>query len=159
MKATALLAIAAMFVLAGCSQGDVRPDVTSGDQPIPIPAADLEWIDLDPEGAPGVKLATLWGDPTSDQFGAFFLLPAGFDGPLHTHTHPMKLVVVSGTYIQEPEGDPVFHLGPGSFLMQPGGDYRHRTSCDTDADCVFFVESGGPFDMFAVEGPEGEDPA
>ena len=34
---------------------------------------------------------------------------------------------------------------------QPGGDYRHRTSCGTDSDCVFFVENGGALDMFVVE--------
>jgi len=33
-------------------------------QPIFMPAADLKWTDLDPKGAPGVKIATLWGDHT-----------------------------------------------------------------------------------------------
>jgi hypothetical protein len=31
-------------------------------------------------------------------------LPAGFAAPLHTHTHTMKVVFLSGTYIQAPEG-------------------------------------------------------
>jgi beta-alanine degradation protein BauB len=163
MKATMMLAIASVLVVAGCAQpgGDAEittdPDITSGTQPIFVSAAELEWFDLDPEDAPGVQLAMLWGDPAAGAFGAFMLLPAGFDSPLHTHTHPMKVVFVSGTYIQEPDGEPVVHLGPGSFMMQPGGDYRHRTSCDTDSDCVFFVESAGAFDMFVVEdSPSGE---
>lgn len=42
-------------------------------------------------------------------------------------------------------------------MMQPGGDYRHRTTCAADADCVFFVESAGAFDMFLVENPPGGD--
>jgi hypothetical protein len=63
----------------------------------------------------------------------------------------MKVVIVSGTYIQQPDGERVVHLPPGSFMMQAGGDYRHRTSCDTASDCVFFVESAGAFDMFVVE--------
>lgn len=151
MKATTLLAMASVFVLAGCSQTDGRADVTSGDQPIPISATELEWVDIDPVGAPGVRLATLWGDPTSGAFGAFFRLPAGFAAPLHTHTHPMKVVIVSGTCTQEPEGEAVFHLGPGSFLMQPGGDYRHLTGCNPGSDCVFFVESSGPFGLLAAE--------
>jgi len=130
---------------------EVETRETSGDQPVPIMAADLAWTDLDPEGAPGVQIATLWGDPASDRFGAFFRLPAGFEAPLHSHTHPMKLVIVSGTYIQQPEGQPEFHLEPGSYLMQPGGDYRHTTSCDAAADCIFFVESEGAFDLFAAE--------
>lgn len=122
-------------------------DQTSAVSPIPIPSADLKWIDLDPDGAPGVKVATLWGDHRSGAFGAFFRLPAGFSAPLHAHTHEMKLVIVSGTYIQEPEGKPAFRLGPGSYLMQPGGSYRHTTSCDLASECLFFVESGGAFDL------------
>jgi hypothetical protein len=157
MKAMTMLAIASVFTVAGCTPADDDADITSGVQPIFISATDLEWFDLDPEGAPGVQMATLWGDPTGGGFGAFMLLPAGFDSPFHTHTHPMKVAFVSGTYIQEPEGEPVVHLGPGSFMMQPGGDYRHRTSCDTDEDCVFFVESAGAFDMFVVEdSPSGD---
>ena len=157
MRATMLHAIASVVVVASCTQADdaaeitSNPDITSGTQPIFTPAAELEWFDLDPQNAPGVRLATLWGDPARGAFGAYMRLPAGFDASLHTHTHGMKVVFVSGTYIQEPEGGSVVNLGPGSFMMQPGGDYRHRTSCGTDSDCVFFVESGGAFDMFVVE--------
>ena len=119
--------------------------------PIPIPAADLKWTDLDPAGAPGVKVADLWGDHTKGAFGAFFKLPAGFSAPLHTHTHAMKLITVSGTYVQAPKGKPEFRLGPGSYLKQPGGDYQHTTRCERGADCLFFVESSGAFDLKPVE--------
>ena len=76
--------------------------------------------------------------------------PAGFAVPLHTHTYDMKVVIVSGTYIQAPEGKPEFRLGPGSYFLQPGGSYRHTTTCDKAAECVFFVESKGPFDLKPV---------
>ena len=147
----AVAVFASLLLLVSCSPTGTRTDGTSGNQPIPIPAADLVWTDLDPGGAPGVKHATLWGNPANGAFGAFFRLPAGFAAPLHTHTHPMKVVIVSGTYIQGPEGKPEFLLGPGSYLMQPGGNYRHTTRCDTASDCVFFVESNGAFDLFAAE--------
>jgi hypothetical protein len=163
MSRTMLLAVAAALVVAGCAQDDAdvqltsSPDITSGAEPIFTAAGELDWFDLDPENAPGVQLATLWGDPGSGAFGAYMRLPAGFNAPLHTHTHAMKVVFVSGTYIQEPDGRPVVHLSPGSFMMQPGGDYRHRTSCGTDTDCVFFVESGGAFDLFVVEDAPSRD--
>ena len=80
--------------------------------PVPLPAENLKWIDLDPTGAPGVKVADLWGDHRTGPFGAIFRLPAGFSASLHTHTHDMKLVIVSGTYIQGPAGKPEFRLGP-----------------------------------------------
>lgn len=116
-----------------------------------MPAGDLKWTDLDPKGAPGVKVADVWGNHAKGAFGAFFKLPAGFAAPMHTHTTDYKVVTVSGTYVQAPEGKPEFRLGPGSYLMQPGGNYRHTTSCDPSADCVFFVISGGKFDLKVVD--------
>jgi anti-sigma factor ChrR (cupin superfamily) len=75
----------------------------------------------------------------------------GFTAPLHTHSHDMRVVFISGTYVQRPEGRPEFRLGPGSYMMQPGGDYRHVTSCEKSSDCVFLVHSDGPFDLEVVE--------
>ena len=115
-----------------------------------MPASDVKWTDLDP-GAPGVKVADLWGSHANGTYGALFKLPAGFAAPLHTHTYDMKVVIVSGTYIQAPEGKPEFRLGPGSYFMQPGGNYRHTTTCDKASDCVFFVESKGKFDLKPVD--------
>jgi hypothetical protein len=125
-----------------------------GSEPIFLQAADVKWTDLDPKGAPGVKIADLWGDHTKGPFGALLKLPAGFTAPLHTHTHRMRVVFLSGTYIQEAEGKPAVRLGPGSYMMQPGGSYRHITTCDKAAECVFFVESGGAFDLHPAEPPK-----
>jgi hypothetical protein len=136
--------VLAMAVLTQCGG---NAEATRDTAPIPIAAADLNWQDLDPTGAPGVQFATLWGDLSAGAFGAFLRLPPGFASPLHTHTHDMKVVIVSGTYIQAPDGQAEFRLGPGSYLFQPGGDYRHTTSCDPASDCVFFVESDGGFDL------------
>src|SRR5215475_8261421 len=88
-----------------------------------VPAAEARWVDLDPKGAPGVKIADLWGNHTKGAFGTFIKLPAGLAAPLHTHTYDYKVVIVSGTYIQVPEGRPEFRLGPGSYFLQPGGNY------------------------------------
>jgi uncharacterized protein DUF4437 len=152
MRTRSILAFAASFVLAIPLLAQTSPgnEGAPAKPPIPIPATELKWTDLDPTGAPGVKVADLWGDHQKGAFGAFFRLPAGFAVPLHTHTYDMKLVTVSGTYIQGPEGKPTFRLGPGSYLMQPGGNYRHTTGCDQSSDCVFFVESDGAFDLHPV---------
>jgi anti-sigma factor ChrR (cupin superfamily) len=152
MKSTHVLGFVVSFVLTMpvLAQVGTSAGRQAGNAPIPIPATDLKWTDLDPKGAPGVKVAELWGSHEKGAFGAFFKLPAGFAAPLHTHTRAMKLVIVSGTYIQGPEGKPEFRLGPGSYLMQPGGNYRHTTSCSQAADCVFFVESDGAFDLKPV---------
>lgn len=117
-----------------------------------MPTAELAWTDLDPKGAPGVKVATLWGDIAKGAFGALIELPPGFEAPMHTHTHAMKVVILSGTYIQLPKGKPEFRLGPRSYFQQPGGDYQHITRCDRAEPCVFFVESEGAFDLKPVVG-------
>ncbi len=64
----------------------------------------------------------------------------------------MRVGIVSGTYIQAPEGKAEFRLGPGSYLMQPGGTYQHMTSCDKTSPCVFYVESEGAFDLQSAAG-------
>ena len=157
MKARMLPVVAVMFALAAAvfaqgSAGQKGNDTSSAaSRLVVMPAGDLKWTDLDPTGAPGVKIVDLWGDHTKGAFGAFLRLPAGFAVPLHTHTHDIKVVIVSGTYIQGPEGKPEFRIGPGSYFMQPGSDYRHTTSCDKASDCVFYAESGGAFDLHVVE--------
>jgi len=138
------------------AQGKAAPKAATP-RPIFMPASDLKWTDLDPTGAPGVKVADLWGDHTKGAFGAYLKLPAGFAVPLHTHSNAMKVVFLSGTYIQAPEGKPEVRLGPGSYMMQPGGNYRHTTSCDKASECLFFVESNGKFDLRPVAG--GSTPA
>ena len=144
----------ALFLAAlapGFGQTSVKPAQKPAESKLVVmPASDMKWTDLDPTGAPGVKVADLWGNHAAGSFGALFKLPAGFAAPLHTHTHDMKVVIVSGTYVQAPEGKPEFRLGPGSYFLQPGGSYRHTTTCDKAADCVFFVESKGPFDLKPV---------
>ena len=162
MKARNLLGFAAAFVVAGVVLGQgagvkKAKSAAKAGTPVFMSASELKWMDLDPTGAPGVKVADLWGNHAKGAFGAYFKLPAGFAVPLHTHTYAMKVIFVSGTYIQAPEGKPEVRLGAGSYMMQPGGNYRHTTSCDKDADCVFFVESNGKFDLKPVDA--GKAPA
>jgi len=153
LAAISILLILAVPVLAQPSaQATASKAQKAGTaQPVFLPAAELKWTDLDPAGAPGVKVADLWGDHSKGSFGAYLKLPAGFTTPLHTHTYAMKVIFLSGTYIQAPEGKAAVRLGPGSYMMQPGGNYRHTTSCDKASECVFFVESSGPFDLKPVE--------
>ena len=156
LSALLIVAAPALAQPPGNSQAEGAPNAAPR-QPVFMSADKLTWTDLDPVGAPGVKVADLWGDHRKGAFGAFLKLPAGFVTPLHTHTHMMRVVFLSGTYIQAPEGKAEVRLGPGSYMMQPGGDYRHTTSCDKSAECLFFVESAGSFDLKPVE--DGKTPA
>jgi hypothetical protein len=147
--------LAAMVLAQGTGEAKVKSaPKAAASRLVVIPASDLKWADLDPKdpkGAPGVMIADVWGDHTKGGFGAFIKLPPGFAAPLHTHTNDYKVVIVSGTYIQAPEGKPEFSLGPGSYFMQPGGNYKHTTSCDKASECVFFLQSNGKFDLKPVK--------
>ena len=145
-----LVPVLASLVIASALRAQSSPAQTSATTPTFTPSADLKWVDLDPKGAPGVKIVDLWGDHTKGAYGAYLKLPAGFTTPLHTHSYPMRVIFVSGTYLQTPEGKSQVRLGPGSYMMQPAGNYRHVTACDNSADCVLFVESEGPFDLKPV---------
>jgi anti-sigma factor ChrR (cupin superfamily) len=143
-----------LFAVSVLAQGETKAkkaSTSAAPKAVIMPAADLKWADLDPKGAPGVKSADVWGDHTKGAFGGFTKFPAGFTAPLHTHTNGMKIVVISGTFIHTPEGKPEVRLGPGSYLFQPGGNYRHTTSCDKASECLFFIQSTGKFDLIPAE--------
>ncbi len=159
MRTRRALAVAASFLVAVAalaqapaeakakSEAKATASKSSASRLVTMPAADMKWADLDPKGAPGVKIADVWGNHAKGAFGAFIKFPAGFTAPLHTHTNDYKMVIVSGTFVQGPEGKPEFRLGPGSYLMQPGGSYKHTTSCDKASECVIFSQSTGKFDF------------
>src|SRR5687767_7538316 len=101
MIARTIVAIVASVTLAAAvpaqESGAAKPKIAQkvAGQPVVLRAAELKWTDLDPVGAPGVKVVDLWGDHRKGAFGAYFKLPAGFAVPLHTHTRDMKLVFIS----------------------------------------------------------------
>jgi quercetin dioxygenase-like cupin family protein len=128
------------------------PPKASAPGPVVWPAGDLKWTDV--EGAPpGVKGATLFGDPAKGPFGAVQKFPAGFSAPLHTHSADLRIVVVSGTLIHGPEGKPEVRLPAGSYLYLPS-TYRHTTACDKASECVFFIEGDRKFDVKPAEPPK-----
>ena len=147
MRTRTIWMLAVSFVLAAAVPAQDRAKAGT---PVFKPAADVKWTDLDPTGAPGVKIADVWGNHTSGAFGAFLKFPAGFVAPLHTHTNAIKIVVLSGTYMQTPEGKPEVRLGPGSYAFQPGGSYKHISACDKASECELFIQSSGAFDLKPV---------
>jgi len=109
------------------------------------PAEDIKWAEM--KGAPpGVMYANLSGDITKGAYAALIKLPAGLAHPLHTHSHDSKVVVISGTFLYAPEGGKEVRLGPGSYLMVPGG-VRHTSGVSADGPCEIYLEGPGMFDF------------
>jgi quercetin dioxygenase-like cupin family protein len=113
------------------------------------PAADVKWMQMK-DGPPGGMIAPLWGDPMKGAYGALVKLVAGEKHPLHIHTHDVKLVVISGTFLYTPEGGTEQRLGPGSYLFVPGG-LRHSSGTGDDGPCEIFQTGTGAFDMKPME--------
>lgn len=117
--------------------------------PVVWPAADMKWV-ATPDAPAGVQQVLLWGDSTKGHFGTITKFPAGFSTPLHSHSANLKMVMISGTVIHGPEGKPEVRLSAGSYLFEPAG-YKHTTACDKAAECVFFMEGDGKFDLVMAE--------
>ena len=125
-----------------------KPAAHAMAKPVTWPADQLKWVDT--PGAPGVKMAALWGDPAKGAHGAIHKFPAGFKAPLHTHSSDLHAVVISGTIIHGDAEGKETRLGPGSYMFNPHTD-KHTTACDAASECQMFVHASGKFDIKPVE--------
>jgi hypothetical protein len=112
-------------------------------------SSDLKWEPM--SGVEGVRVARLWGDMKNGGYGALVKLPANSKHPLHIHTNAIKAVVVFGEFVYRPEGGSEEVLGPGSYLMIPGG-LRH-SSGTRSAGCELFQEQAGRWDLIPLVAP------
>ena len=152
-RSRVMVAVASVFVLATsavtiAAKGGkmVRKDVI-------WPADNLKWEDGPLKGTHVVKL---WGDwMKGGPYGVLIKFDAGLMNPLHKHTQTLKIVVISGTFVHQPEGGAETKLGPGSYLLQAGGK-NHVSGCAAGAECEFFMTSADKFDLIVKEAPTAE---
>jgi hypothetical protein len=113
------------------------------------PADAIKWE----EGpAKGTHIAKLWGDYTkSGPYGVLVKFDAGVMHPLHHHSHTLKTVIISGTFMFKPENGTMSKLGPGSYLKQ-AGDKKHESGCSSESECVFVMTSSDKFDYLDDSG-------
>ncbi|MFN2385201.1 MAG: cupin domain-containing protein [Thermoanaerobaculia bacterium] len=107
-------------------------------------AGEVKWAPM--AGLAGAQQAVLWGDPTRGEHGILYRWPAGTNVPIHWHTHGDRGIVISGTLSLGVEGAAPKELPPGSYFSL-GGGMHHTTSCKAGADCVFFLQRDGLFDV------------
>ena len=135
--AVAALAAAALLVpLVAAGKGGGKASV--------VPAGDLKWKDAGP-GSPGVQYAAVAGDPMKGAAKFFVKLPSGFSAPLHHHTADHFSVVLSGTVVQNVDGQDVT-LPAGSYFSHTGKK-QHTTQCTDPAGCTLFVDAHGKWDV------------
>jgi quercetin dioxygenase-like cupin family protein len=113
-----------------------------------VAASEMKWTDS--AEIKGAQSVVFWGDPKKGEYGQINKWPGGTDVGWHTHTNRIHGVVVSGTLVIEPEGQPAKELTAGSYIDDPG-KLKHKTSCKAGADCVFFIHQHGAFDFIPSE--------
>ncbi len=111
-------------------------------------ADEIKWLEVPNSG--GVTIAPTRGAMMKGAYSAFMKFPAGSNQPLHTHTSDCAIVVVSGTYVYGADGQSERKLGPGSYLLIPGG-MKHTNGCAAGSACVIFIEQPGKFDVIPAK--------
>jgi len=96
-----------------------------------------------------VEFADAFGDRAAGPHGTFGKFPAGFETPVHIHSHGYRAVVLSGQMTNPFEGEenpPV--MEPGSYWSVAAGD-KHTTACVSDTPCEFLMWGDSDFDFVA----------
>lgn len=108
---------------------------------------DLQFAPLG-EGNP-VEAALLWGDPGTGPAAFLIRIPEGYAEPWHTHTSTYRAVLIEGR-VQSRGKDAATDLaeiyGPGSYLVQPGGQIHSEVNAG-DGPLLALVFFEGPADF------------
>lgn len=145
--AIAVLAMAAAWIgsAAPGPEKSGSKEEKSVSKEVVIPSGQMQFM----ETAPGVLKVVLWGDPTKGAYATITKFAKGAKNALHTHSHNIKVVVISGTFVYDSGGGEK-RLGSGSYVFEPAGT-QHTSGAGLDGECVFFEESDGAFDLKPVK--------
>lgn len=109
----------------------------------------LDWHPVDPSNPHGPSIAPLWGDPASGPYGALLRVPAGFESPLHRHSHDERVVVIEGASVHWQEGensDSAQIMSVGDYMFMPAG-VNHVSAATAAGECIEFITQEGRFDF------------
>jgi quercetin dioxygenase-like cupin family protein len=106
--------------------------------------AEIEWASSD---RPGIDFATLAGDPTK---AGFYVIRARFQPGVmsspHYHPNDRHVTVISGTWHTGTDDsfdiEKTVPLGPGSYMMHPGGKIHYDGAKDTEV--IVEIKGIGP---------------
>lgn len=117
--------------------------------PITLNLRNANWTPVDPTNPAGPEIAPLWGDPTRGPYGALLHVPAGFESPMHRHSHDERVVVITGASIHWAEGEDrgdARTMTAGDYMLMPAG-VNHVSAATSDGDCIEFITQDGRFDF------------
>jgi len=109
----------------------------------------LEWGAC-PEFIPGdCSIAILQGDPSEPNADLFFKLQGNTKVPKHIHSAAERMVLISGEFHVNYEGQDPVVMTAGTYSYGPPG-IPHTASCESDEPCVLFVVFEEPVDAIPV---------
>jgi hypothetical protein len=153
-KSRVVAAVAGMALCVAGSAAFAAGKGGGGAKDVVWPADQIKW---EPGPVKGTQVAKLWGDwMKGGPYGVLIKFDAGLMHPLHHHTQSLKIAVISGTFVHQPEGGSETKLGPGSYLKQAGGK-KHVSGCAPGADCEFFMTSNDKFDLIDDSGAAAKE--
>ena len=113
-----------------------------------VPASELTWTEvMGPNGSPlELRTVDVWGNAHQGAHGSLTRFPAGFAEPLHRHSNPIRVVVLSGIMRFVVDGVESVDLGPESYVSI-AADVPHFARCAGTAPCEVLIEQDAAMDV------------
>ena len=102
----------------------------------------------------GLEQAALWGDRERGPHATMSRYPPGFSLRPHFHTHAMRGVIVSGTWLLGIVDGTTATLPAGSYFSLPGRT-AHTDRCEGPAPCVLFLTQDDVRDTVYLDSASG----
>ncbi len=96
------------------------------------------------------KIAVLHGDPSKPNCDVFFKVPGDYKIPLHWHTSPERMVLVSGKMDVQYQEEENNLLVRGSYAYGPAKK-PHKAYCHKGEECILFIAFEAPIDAYEIK--------
>ena len=146
-------AFAAVMLLVGAvvfAQAQAPAKPPSSEDALVANLADAKWAaSTVPEIPPGLVGAPIAVDPKTGGPIGYAKLPPKYVFPMHWHSHPEYVVLISGKASFTLDGK-THQLLPGAYLTIPAKAH-HSLTCSGESECVIISRRGGPVDYHFVK--------
>jgi len=96
------------------------------------------------------RLAVLQGDPAEPNADVFFKLQGNTKAPNHIHTSAERMVLISGEFHVDYDGQDPVVMHPGTYAYGPA-ELPHTASCVSAEPCILFIAFEEPVDAIPVD--------
>jgi len=111
---------------------------------------ELEWAAC-PDFLPDdCRLAVLQGDPAQPNADVLFKLQGNTKAPKHIHTSAERMVLISGEFHVDYEGQDPVVMTAGTYAYGPAR-LPHTAACVSAEPCVLFIAFEEPVDAIPLE--------